>query len=290
MYLWPMVSYLRVSMNIHPSTEENLDIVAAFLSELPIESLSFNQGLEAYIQADQFDPVRLQEIIDGLPEAISATWACEPIKQQNWNEEWEKNYYQPIEISGKLYVRSSFHDPNPEMEHEIIIDPKMSFGTGHHQTTTLMCQQILNLDMKGKRVLDMGTGTGILGILCSKLGASSVLGVEIDDWVCDNARENIQVNGVTNMEVKHGDADLLAEYSSFDLILANIHREVIIRDLPLYVQVLSPQGTMLLSGFYMDDIPRIKTRLEELGQFQIDHQELDDWVVLKAEKLATNPS
>jgi ribosomal protein L11 methyltransferase len=183
------------------------------------------------------------------------------LDDKNWNEEWEKNY-SPVLIAGKCFVRAPFHEPMPGIPHEIVIEPKMAFGTAHHETTQLMVEWLLEQDVEKKTVLDMGCGTGILAILANKLGASYVIGIDNDEWAWRNALENFSLNGVENGEALLGDAGKV-EMGRYDLILANINRNILLRDLPIYAQGLKENGKILLSGFYESDRDAITAKAGE---------------------------
>ena len=202
---------------------------------------------------------------------------------KNWNEEWEKHFFQPIVIGDKCVIHSTFHTDVPVAQYDIIIDPKMSFGTGHHATTSNMLSWILDDDMSGKRVLDMGCGTAVLGILAKKKGAASVLAIDIDEWCYDNALESASLNKV-DIQVLLGDASLLQE-KQFDVILANINRNILLNDMAAYVACLPQGGCLYMSGFYTQDIPVIAECAVQLGMQQVGVKEQNNWVAVKFIKL-----
>ena len=196
----------------------------------------------------------------------------------NWNTEWEKNF-EPIMVNDTVSVRAPFHEKT-DLPYEIVIEPKMSFGTGHHETTHLMIQQLLSADLKDKTVLDMGSGTGILAIMAELRGAKSVDAIDIDDWCYENAMENAERNNCKKIRVFKGDAALLAD-KNYDVIIANINRNVLINDLPVYYKCLNKGGILLLSGFYREDIPFIKKAATGLGLKESDLLEKNNWISLK---------
>jgi ribosomal protein L11 methyltransferase len=201
------------------------------------------------------------------------------VAEKNWNEEWEKNYFKPINVDNKCIIHSTFHTDYPEAEYEIIIDPKMAFGTGHHATTSQMVSGTLGMDLKGKSVLDMGCGTGVLAMLASMKGAEPILAIDIDSWSYDNTLENMSINNIDNIEVKCGDASLLTE-GEFDVILANINRNILLNDMPTYVARLNKGGELLMSGFYSEDLHLIQNKAKELGLTYAYHKVKDDWTVV----------
>lgn len=252
--------------------EDILDLYASALAEVGFDSFE-HQGertLLAYIPTDlcaqnhaQIDEVLSAEIFPGA--VISVTQQVMP--DVNWNEVWEQHYFQPIIIGDNLCrIRAPFHPPSAaDPQTEVIINPKMAFGTGNHETTALMMSYILEHPMAGLRVLDMGAGTGILGILALKQGAQQLTAIDIDEWAYENILENASLNGVEITEVLQGDASSLAGRAPYDLILANITRNILFEDMPAYVQVLQPGGRLVLSGFYEEDAPQLISRAEALG-------------------------
>lgn len=248
------------------------------LAEQGFESFAETiDGLNAYIVARDFDESLLKAITfqnDLSLGEIRYSW--EKIKDKNWNEEWEKNF-QPVLIGEKCYIRSPFHEHKPEIPYEIIIEPKMSFGTGHHETTSLMIEQMLSLDFKNREVLDMGCGTGVLGIMASMLGAHHITGIDIDDWAYQNAIENCSVNSIKNITVFMGDVSLLNE-KKFDIILANINRNILLNDIASYSKSLVPGGTLLLSGIYAFDLKIIKNEAETNGLVYQCKLERNNWI------------
>lgn len=275
------MDYISLRINIVNANEDITDLLAAFLCEADYESFEPDpEGLTAYIQADKFDREKVDEIIRTFPMRIQATAEPTFVKGQNWNEEWEKHYFQPILIGGKVAVHSSFHSDIPPAEYDILIDPKMAFGTGHHSTTSLMMRGILETDVTGKTVIDMGTGTGILTILCAMRGATDIYGIEIDPGAFDNALENASLNR-THVQFLLGDAFKLSEVPSADLFLANINRNVITTDIKAYAGKLKSGGCMLLSGFYVEDIPVVEKAAAEAGLTKLGEWEENRWACLR---------
>lgn len=275
------MQYTRVNFTCNPSSEEVKDVLAAMLAEIGFDAF-VNQGtiLEAYIPSSDYKTSDLDSLLIAFPMEASITYTADEIEEKNWNEEWEKNYFQPIAIKNDLLVYSSFHHVEGSYQYRIMIDPKMSFGTGHHQTTRLMLEELLTLDLEGKTVLDMGCGTAVLAILASMKGARAVTAIDIDEWAYRNAIENVKLNNIQTIRVAEGGAELLRDNESFDVILANINRNVLLHDMGKYKKVLKKGGRLVISGFYREDIPMLQVRAEEIGlQFHYStHKE--DWAAI----------
>ena len=274
------MEYTKVSFTISPNTETAQEILMAELAELPFDSFEETEtGLNAYIPANEFNETEISNLQLLNNDAFIITFTTENIPDQNWNETWEKHFFNPIIIDDKCVVKSPFHTDVPKAEYEILIEPKMAFGTGHHETTGLMMKHILEIDFKGKTILDMGCGTGILGILAAQRGAGKVLGIDIEEWAFNNANENIKMNNINNMEVQCGDASLLGE-ETFDIILANINRNILLEDISKYAKVLKPGGTLLLSGFYQSDIDVIEKECTVNNFAKKTIKEDNNWVAI----------
>lgn len=277
------MNYYKVRFECSPCSEDMTDLLAAFLADLGFESFEPDStGLSAYIQAAEFSDEAIKDILDGFPMESSISYVSEFVESRNWNEEWEKHYFKPIVIGGECVVHSSFHKDIPKATFDILIDPKMAFGTGHHATTSQMMRYVLDeKDIEGKTVIDMGTGTGILAILCRMRGAGQVTGIEIDPGAFENAVENAALNG-QGIRFVSGDAAALADLEPADIFLANINRNVITSDIARYAEKIKPGGTLLLSGFYTADIPVVMASAEPLG-FRLDKatEEGDHWAALR---------
>jgi ribosomal protein L11 methyltransferase len=271
------MNYTKISFKLNPDTEENREILIAMLADQPFESFDESEEMVmGYIPGESVNQGEIEAITNALP--FSAHFEKEMIPDQNWNEVWEKNYFKPLLIGGRCLVRAPFHTEFEPAEFELVIEPKMAFGTGNHETTTLVGEQILNMELTGKTVLDMGCGTGILGMLASLKGAKSVTAIDIDTWSFESTVENARLNNIFNIEAKLGDASLLRN-KSFDIIFANIHKNVIVNDLPAYENVLKSGGKLYLSGFYTQDMPDIKKKAESLGLIETGFHEKNNWVV-----------
>jgi ribosomal protein L11 methyltransferase len=276
------MTYIQVHFAFDTDIEAVGDILSAQLADLGFESfVSVESGLEAFVQTSLFSEEALKTVLADFPMKVEIDYSFHQIEDKNWNEEWEKHYFNPIEIENLCCIHSSFHQPEGDFQYRILIDPKMSFGTGHHQTTLLMLKEILSIDFTGKSVLDMGCGTAVLAILASMRGANPVLAIDIDEWAFNNTLENIQLNNTRNIDVLWGGAELLG-IETFDIIFANINRNILLQDIPAYVNVLNDGGALIMSGFYKEDIPLIRAKCEECSLTFSHFEELDNWVVFCA--------
>lgn len=271
--------YISYQFKVNP-LEPGVEILIAELGELPFESFEETEdGVHAYIQEHLVYENMLDEVYILKNDEFQIEYVTKAIEQVNWNEEWEKNF-DPIDVDGICYVRAPFHEPK-SATYEIVIEPKMSFGTGHHETTYLMMKHLLNMDTQDQMVLDMGCGTALLAILASMRGAKHVDAIDIDNWCYLNSIENGERNNITNMSVYEGDASLLTESDKYDLIIANINRNILLNDMHVYDKALKVGGTILFSGFYTEDIPFIKEAAEKLGMRYESMLEKNNWVALK---------
>lgn len=273
-------NYFEARLTLNPDFNE---ILMAELGQIGYESfIETDEGLSAYITETDFDLAQLQQVVDDYQHLTPITFAYEQLETKNWNEEWERNY-QPIEVAGQIRVRASYHAPDPAFRYDIVIDPKMSFGTGHHETTTLVMEQQLSLDHHGKSVLDVGSGTGILAILAEMLGATRLTAFDIEEWAYLNAVENAELNGCKHITVFQGTIEDCPA-GLYDIVLANINRNILLREIPIYVQYLKPGGTLMVSGFYEFDINDIIQKAEEVDLKLIVQKTLNQWAVLRFEK------
>lgn len=276
--------YTELTFHITPHVEDIADALMAALGEIGYDSFSYTEdGFQAYIPSDQYneEAVTGLELLPFLQDSFSITWEKAEIENQDWNKIWEENFT-PIIVKDRILVRAGFHPTVPGIEHEIIIDPKMSFGTGHHATTALMLETILDLKpfFAGKDVLDMGCGTGILSLMASQAGAREITGIDIDEWAYTNAQENMKTNNIHNLRVHIGDASLLDGSETFDIILANINRNILLNDMARYTAVLRPGGKLIISGFYINDIPLLEEEANRLGLTLESYKEKDRWAAV----------
>lgn len=277
------MDYIELDCKINPIEPGN-EIVIAELGELGFESFAENEeGLKAYIQEDLYN----KEVINKLSnldfgEAISFNFESHFIADQNWNTEWEKNF-EPLLVADICYIRAPFHVSNPEVKYEIVIEPKMSFGTGHHATTTLMMQEMTNVDFNGASVLDMGCGTGILAILASKMGADKIKAIDIEEWAYKNALENVERNDAGNISVFEGSIEQIGR-EQFDVILANINRNVLLEQIEIYSSALKSNGVLLMSGFLTEDRKIIKERAALNGLLFVSDETEKNWVAARFRK------
>lgn len=272
------MSYIAYHFTIAPK-ELGAEILLAELEYTPFESFEeTDEGLSAYVQASLHTEDILSEVtILNNPE-FKISYTVEHIETVNWNEEWEKNF-DPILVDDTCYIRAPFHEPK-SVQYEIVIEPKMSFGTGHHQTTSMMIQHLLETDLQGKKTLDMGCGTAILAILAEMRGAAPIDAIDIDNWCYLNSIENVERNACKSISVYEGDASLL-DGKSYDVIIANINRNILLNDMHTYAKCMSKGGILFLSGFYKEDISAIEACCNQFGLHYQSMHEKDNWVALK---------
>lgn len=277
-----MNDYREVRFDITPCSEDAGDLLAAFLGDIGYETFVPDAtGLTAYVPEAMWSKDALDAIINDFPMEVSITAKDAFVEGRDWNSEWERNYFQPIIVGNKCVIHSTFHHDIPKAEYDIVIDPKMAFGTGHHATTSQVIEGILDTDLEGRSVIDMGTGTAILSILAAMRGAKTVTGIEIDEFAYANAIENVATNGVNDIvTLINGDASALANVAPADVFLANINRNVILNDFERYAERLKTGGTMILSGFYDDDIPMLENAATPLGLSIAKVSTRDKWTAL----------
>ena len=276
------MKYTEVEFSLTPFNEAFADALMAELGNIGYDSFSYaDNGFCGYIDSTKYDgqAIRDMEVFQYFSQLCQIEMKVKEIEDQDWNKTWEDSFT-PIIVDNRVQVRASFHTPAPGIEYDIIIEPKMSFGTGHHSTTALMLKTIMEHkeEIRGRRLLDMGCGTGILSIMAAKVGAREIVGIDIDEWAYNNAMENMANNHIDNIHVKIGDASLLKAESSFDVILANINRNILLRDMNCYVERLNPQGLLIMSGFYEKDLPMIREKAAELGLTYLSYHEDKEWV------------
>lgn len=282
------MKYYEAIFTITPDSEPARDIVSAFAGEAGFESFDNEaDGLKGYVQVDLFDKEKLNTSLNGFPiDGVHVDYKISEVNDEDWNATWEQEGFEPIKIADKCVIydakdadKINSDDSLPKMK--IGIDARQAFGTGTHETTQMMVGTLLELDLKGKHVLDCGCGTGILGIVAAKCGASEVVGYDIDDWSVRNALHNAELNGV-KMEVFEGDKGVLSHVSGlFDVVLANINRNILLADMPAFRDVMGSDSLLIISGFYEEDIPVLLDKAKELGLKEVSRKTNGDWACVK---------
>lgn len=263
--------------------EDFREILIAELAEIGFDSfLETEEGIDAYAPESEFSREAFDQTIESYRDAAEIILTEGKMPKVNWNEEWEKNY-DPIAVDDLVYVRASFHESQPGFKHEIVINPKMSFGTGHHATTYQVLRLLGEIDHQGKRVLDVGSGTGILAIMAHLLGAREVEAFDIDDWCVDNGNENFDLNGLTT-RMGLGTIRQVNPQGPFDIVLANINKNVLLDEMEIYAGLLVSKGYLLLSGFYTQDVEDLVKAAEPLGLHLLKSSEKDNWAALILQK------
>lgn len=275
------MEYLKVALSFEKIEEYQQDLLVAALADIGFDTFEeAENGFDAFIIESEFNQNDFNEVLQSFADDFSANYVIHHIEPENWNEEWEKNF-SPLIINKDCYVRATFHEHQPQYKYEIVIDPKMAFGTGHHQTTTMMMQYILETDFNNKLVLDMGAGTGILGILAAKRGAKEIIAIDNDDVCYRSAIENAALNRIDNLTSLCGSKETIPN-KEFDVILANINRNILLDQIENYAAVLTQGGLIFFSGFYEN--PDLEMIIDHCSKFDlkyIDHKKIADWVSAK---------
>lgn len=278
------MKYTEVNLTLSPFSQQDAEILIALLAEIGFDSfIESPEGVIAYIPSNEFQSINIQSFINNLPIQPRVTYTSSNLEDKNWNKQWESNF-QPISVEKFCRVRAPFHKPEGGYKLEIIIEPKMAFGTGHHQTTWLMLRELFNLNLKAKKVLDMGCGTGILAIVAEKLGASVVTAVDNDSWAFENAKENLTNNNCNRTTVLLGDSNILGE-ETYDIILANINLNILLNDLKKYVDSLNQSGLLIMSGILSADTAILAQTAEINGLNVIGKNSMNDWMLLTTQKI-----
>ena len=278
-----MNDYTKVKFAVTPNEEMATDVLAALLAEIGFESfVPEDEGMSAYVPQALYNEENIANVVAEFPiEGFEITYDCQFIEGEDWNAQWEKNYFQPIVLGEDCVIHSTFHTDVPKARYDILIDPKMAFGTGYHQTTCHMLRAILANDMSGKSVLDMGCGTALLAILARKHGAEKVVAIDIDEFAYENAKENVALNGTPDIEVRLGGADAIKESDSFDYVIANINRNILLMDMVNYVRCMHTGSQIFISGFYTEDMEVLKEEAARHGLRYLDYAENNNWAMMK---------
>ena len=272
------MEYTEIDIRLNPVVPF-ADILVARLNEIEFESYCEDEtGVKAYVQTHLLDEIAVKEIINKVANLCELSFTITKVKQENWNKKWENNF-EPVHINDKCVIRAHFHAAFTDIEHEIIITPKMSFGTGHHETTSLVMNEMFGIDFTDKSVLDMGSGTGVLAILAAKLGATSLIGIDFDEW----AYKNAEINAISTISFVNGDANAIGD-ATFDIILANINRNIILQDIATYVKAMNTKSEIIFSGFLKEDIPLILEKSEQLGLELVVSKHKNKWQMLHLKK------
>jgi ribosomal protein L11 methyltransferase len=280
------MNYVEIIFNTKEKESYLSDLLADTLSKIGFESFSNDDeadNFSAFVAENNFSENALIETLQHFEFADFTDFKINKIATKNWNEQWEKNFFQPIVVGGECVIHSTFHRDIPHAKYDIIINPQMAFGTGHHFTTRLMLKFILETQVADKQILDMGCGTAILAILAMMRGAKNCLAIDIDDWCVKNAQENILLNNIKNTAVLQGNVNMLKN-RNFDIILANINRNILLADMQIYSECLSAGGLLFMSGFYIEDVPLLQVAAEKWNLRLIDTKEDTNWCALKCLK------
>lgn len=273
------MKYIEVSFTVSPASETANDIIAALAADLGFESfVESSEGTIGYVPVNTYNEQALQEALTDFPMTnTTITFIANEMEDKDWNEEWEKNFFEPIIVDNSCVIHSTFHKDYPEATYDIIINPQMAFGTGHHQTTRLIISYLLDTDLQGKTVLDMGCGTSILAILASMRGAKTLTAIDIDDWCVNNSIDNLALNHIDNIKVFQGDASSLSAEGPFDVIIANINRNILLADMQYYVARMKDGAEIYFSGFYESDLSFIQAEAQRLGLRYLSHRVEKEW-------------
>ncbi|MCD0490678.1 50S ribosomal protein L11 methyltransferase [Pedobacter sp. MC2016-14] len=272
------MKYIQVAFIFTAIADYQQDLLINELAEIGFDTFEDTEaGFDAFIQADQFQIEQLDVVLVSLKEELDFSYLIKEVADENWNKEWEKNF-EPLIISDQCYVRATFHQPQDKYPYQIIIDPKMAFGTGHHQTTTMMMEYILETDFQQKIVLDMGCGTGILAILAAMKGARDLTAIDYDDVCYESTKENMQLNNCTYIKAICGGKEVIPS-ERYDVILANINRNILLDQIQTYAEVLRTDGSIYFSGFYeYPDLDMIRDACRDFGINYVSHKKNGDWV------------
>lgn len=276
------MKYIEVNTIITPNSETAADLAAGVLGTIGFESfLNTDEGLLAYIPESLYDETAITDLLTDFPlSGTKITFTSRAVADENWNAEWEKKHFTPIIIGDQCVIHSTNHADIPAVKYDILINPRMAFGSGHHETTYLILDELLHSDVQDKSVLDMGCGTAVLAILAQMRGAKSITAIDIDEWAYNNAIENVKLNKTTDIEILLGGSELLKN-RKFDLVIANINRNILLKDIHAYASCLQSGDELLMSGFYVEDIPVIEQKALTYGLKFVRYTEKNHWVVTR---------
>lgn len=274
------MDYLEVKFNLDPVLPAR-ELLTVYLAEIGFESfVDAENGLSAFIQSELFSEKEFLNQVMTVDEFCTLKYELITHEKQNWNAQWESSF-SPVEVEGKVRIRAPFHEADSGFRHEIIIEPKMSFGTGHHETTRTILKAMTAVDFNGKTVLDMGCGTGVLAIYAEKLGAASLVAIDIEEWAYENTLENIQVNNCHAIETRLGGKEQIKPSDKFDVVIANINRNILLADMHAYAEAMNENATLLLSGFYTVDEAVLLEKAAEFGLKKVTEHTENSWMVLE---------
>ena len=277
------MKYYEVKCVLQPFSETATDLFSASLSKIGFEAFSVtDDGLTAYIQQNEWDESQMQQAIQNffLPD-VNISYTCTEAPDEDWNQVWEEEGFQPVVVGDDVVVHDVKHTDVPQARYDILITPRMAFGTGSHQTTRLILRTLAHMDLEGKRLIDAGTGTGILAIMGIKRGAAHVFAYDIDEWSVENTKDNLLLNHIyNNVEVVCGDSSVLEGQLQADMLIANINRNILLADLPRFAKTVKEDGQMILSGFYLSDIPVLTEAAVQQGFSLLKQESEEEWAML----------
>jgi ribosomal protein L11 methyltransferase len=281
------MNYYKINLTIIPNTEIYRDVLSASLAGIGFESfVETDKGTDAFVPEKIYSEKAVAEALENFPlPDVQIQYGVELIESKDWNEAWEKHSFQPIMIDSQVVIHGSFHPDIPVLPYDIVIDPKMAFGTGHHATTSLMVSYVLEMNLQNRSFLDMGCGTAVLAILASKKGANPITAIDNDQWAYENSLENVRLNNIPSIRVVHGDASCLGK-ESYDIIFANINRNILLNDIPAYASCMHRGSSLVVSGFYRKDLKVITETGQEHGLHFVSFKEKSDWTAAHFKKLS----
>lgn len=280
-----MNDYFHVRFEMNPCLDYECDILSALLCDEGYETFTTDEtGMSAYIKKELYNEDDVKAALNGFDFSSEIKYTATLIEGEDWNKTWEQDSFKPIVIGDECVIHGSAHTDYPKAKYDMVINPKMSFGSGHHQTTTMMLQRLLKMLLEGKSLMDVGTGTGILAIMAAMRGATNVVGVEIEPAVCENAVENAAANNHSEIEFRCGGAEQIIEKDHFDYLLANINRNIILNDFKAYADSLRHGGMMILSGFFVEDVEIIEKEASKLGLKLVSTMDMENWANMCLEK------